>query len=225
MSIDAPKRRLSASARRALIVDAALEEFAAHGYEGASMGRIGGRAGISRTVLYDHFPSKRALFVALLEAEHADLLTHLRDAIVGDAPTQERVRAAIEAFFAFAEREPLAWRLLFPDHPPVDPDAAADHRRLRSEANRLLAAMLGPDARRAGLDPASPVGQAFFALQQAALRGAVRWWHAHPDVTRQELVEAAMALMWTGIGGLERAGEAKPQTAARVRRRRVTATD
>lgn len=200
MSTDAPKRRLHAAARRALIVDAALEEFAAHGYEGASMRSIGSRAGVTRTVLYDHFPSKRALFAALLEAKHADLLAHLRAALVGDAPAPERMRASLHAFFAFAEREPIAWRLLFPDRPPVDPDAAADHRRVRSEATRVLAAMLAPEARRAGVDPQSAVGQAIFALQQAALRGAVGWWHAHPDVTRDQLVEAAMALLWTGLG-------------------------
>jgi AcrR family transcriptional regulator len=79
MSTDAPKRRLRGTARRALIVDAALEEFAIHGYEAASMGRIGRRAGVTRTVLYDHFPSKRALFAALLEAEHTELLAHLRE--------------------------------------------------------------------------------------------------------------------------------------------------
>jgi AcrR family transcriptional regulator len=203
VSTDAPKRRLRAPARRALIVDAALEEFAAHGYERASMGRIARHAGVTRTVLYDHFPSKRALFVALLEDKHASLLAHLRDAILAEAPTEERMHASIDAFFAFAEREPLAWLLLFPNHAPVDPEAAADHRRLWSEANRLLAGMLAPDARRAGLDPRSPVGQAVFAIQQAALRGAVRWWHAHPDVTRAELVEAAMALLWTGVSGLE----------------------
>jgi AcrR family transcriptional regulator len=204
MSTDVPKRRLRAPARRVLVVEAALEEFAARGYEGASMRRIGRAAGVSRTVLYDHFESKRALFAALVEAKQADLLSHLQEAMSGDAPTEDRMRAAADAFFGFAEREPSAWRLLFPAHAPVDPGAAADHRRLRAEANRLLAAMFAPNARRAGIDPAGPVGQAVFALQSSALRGAVRWWHAHPTVTREELVTATMALLWTGIGGLER---------------------
>jgi hypothetical protein len=113
------------------------------------------------------------------------------------------MRATIDAFFAFAEREPLAWRLLFPDRPPVDPEAADDHRRLRSEATRMLAAMLAADAHRAGIDPSSAVGQAIFALQQAALRDGVRWWRAHPDVTRDELVEAAMIVLWSGLGSMQ----------------------
>jgi AcrR family transcriptional regulator len=96
------KRRLRAPQRRSLIVSAALEEFAIHGYEGASMGQIGAAAGVSRSVLYDHFPSKRALFAALLKDTHRALLAHLRQRIAADAPMEERMRAAMDAFFAFA---------------------------------------------------------------------------------------------------------------------------
>jgi AcrR family transcriptional regulator len=210
MPTGGPKRRMRAPARRALVLDAALDEFAANGYEGASMGRVGRGADVARTVLYDHFPSKRALFAALLEDKHGELLSHLRATIAADAPTRERMRATVDAYLAYAEREPRAWRLLFPDHAPVDPDAAADHRRLMATSNRLLAELLAPDVRRAGLDPASPVAQAMFVLQQSALLGLVRWWQDHPAVTRAELVEAAVTLLWTGLGGLERAGRTTP---------------
>jgi AcrR family transcriptional regulator len=204
MPTDTPKRRLPAAARRALIVDAALDEFAVNGYEGASMGRIGTAAGVSRTVLYDHFRSKRALFAALVANTHAALLSHLQAAMTADVPMEERMRRGLDSFFAFAEHQPQAWKLLFPDRAPVDSEVATDYHRLRAESNRLMAAMLAPDARRAGIDPASTVGQAMFALQQSALHGAVRWWHAHPDVEREQLVIAAMDLLWTGISGLER---------------------
>jgi hypothetical protein len=56
IATEAPKRRISAEARRALLFDAALREFSAHGYDGASLGRIAADAGVTRTVLYDHFP-------------------------------------------------------------------------------------------------------------------------------------------------------------------------
>ena len=200
-----PRTRLPAPQRRALIVAAALAEFAQRGYEAASIGRIAEAAGVSRTVLYDHFPSKHALFAELLRAQHAELLAHLRATIATQAPMRERIEATFDAFFAFAEHEPLAWRLLFPDHPPSDPVVAADHLRARAESNRLLAQLLAPDARRAGLDPRSPRGRAFFAMHQEALHGAVRWWHAHPQTSRAELVRAAMAALWDGLGGLSSA--------------------
>ena len=195
------QRRLRRPARRELIVDAALAEFAEHGYDAASMGRIGAAAGITRAVLYDHFPSKRALFDTLLQSEQAVLLEHLSAAIAADAPAEERMRRTFDAMFGFAEERPATWRLLFPEHAPVDPGAAADHRRHRAEANRLMAAMLAPDAKRAGLDPESTIAQAVFALQRAAVRGMVDWWRAHPTVTRGELVEAAMQALWIGARG------------------------
>ena len=201
MSTDTPKRRLRGPARRELIVEAALAEFAAHGYDAASMGRIGQAAGVTRAVLYDHFPSKRALFDTLLRSEQAVLLGRLSEAFDADAPARDRMRDAFDALFAVAEDQPQTWRLLFPEHAPVDDGAAADHRRHRAEANRLIADMLAPEAQRAGLDPASNVAQAAFALQRAALRGIVDWWYAHPAVTREELVAAAMQALWTGMRG------------------------
>jgi AcrR family transcriptional regulator len=196
------RRRMPAHERRELILDAALQEFAAHGYDGASMGRIGQAAGVSRTVLYDHFSSKRELFSRLLSDRHADLLAHLRAALQADAPMEQRMRACADSFFAFAEREPAAWRLLFPERPPADHEVAHEYHRLRAESNRLLAELIAPDARRAGIDPRSGVGQAMFALHQAALHGIVHWWHAHPGVTRAELVEA-MQTLWVGFGALK----------------------
>src|SRR5436190_14693315 len=116
------KRRIPAEARRALLFHAALREFSSHGYEGASLGRIAADAGVTRTVLYDHFPSKRALFVALLESKRRELLSHLHAALSTESSGGERIRAVFDAFLAFAEREPQTWRLLYPDHAPVDPD-------------------------------------------------------------------------------------------------------
>ncbi|MHB8657028.1 MAG: TetR/AcrR family transcriptional regulator [Solirubrobacteraceae bacterium] len=208
------RTRLKAPERRGLIVQAALEEFARGGYDAASMRRIGAAAGISRTVLYDHFPSKRALFLALLRETHAALLSQMRGAMLGDAPMQTRMRSMIDAFLLFARLKPVAWRVLFPDHPPLDPGVAEDHRRCRSESNRLFAELLEPDARRAGVDPASHVGEAIFAMHQAALHGAVRWWHAHPDASHGELVDAAMAVIWTGLGAAERGEQWVPGAAA-----------
>jgi hypothetical protein len=105
----------------------------------------------------------------------------MHETITADAPMQERIEATFDAYLAFAEFEPLAWKLLFPDNPPIDPDVAGDQRRCATESNRLLAGLLAPDAKRAGIEPSSPVGQAIFAIHQDAL--------------------------WNGLGGLER-GEA-----------------
>jgi AcrR family transcriptional regulator len=203
MATDAPKTRLKGSQRRELIVEAALPEFAQRGYEAASVGRIARAAGVARTVLYDHFPSKHALFVEVLDAEQEELLSYLRTALGSEGTTEERWRATFDAFFSFVEAHPLGWRLLFPHHPPLSQEGAHEYRRIRGESNRVLADLLAADAHRAGLEPETVRARALFAMHRDGLIAAARWWAGHPNVTRPEVVDAAMAALWTGFGGLQ----------------------
>jgi TetR/AcrR family transcriptional regulator, regulator of autoinduction and epiphytic fitness len=61
--------------KRAAIVEAAIEEFLAAGFEATSMDRIAARACVSKRTVYNHFPSKEALFEAIMlrlwDASHA----------------------------------------------------------------------------------------------------------------------------------------------------------
>jgi len=53
--------------KRAAVIEAAIDEFRASGYEATSMDRIASRANVSKRTVYNHFPSKEALFAAILE--------------------------------------------------------------------------------------------------------------------------------------------------------------
>src|SRR5690606_23789772 len=59
--------RMPRKARRAQLLEAALEVFVAQGYHAAAMDDIADRAGVSKPVLYQHFPGKLELYLALLE--------------------------------------------------------------------------------------------------------------------------------------------------------------
>jgi len=52
--------------KRAAVIVAAIEEFLAAGFDGTSMDRIAARASVSKRTVYNHFPSKEALFAAIL---------------------------------------------------------------------------------------------------------------------------------------------------------------
>ena len=52
--------------KRAAIIEAAIDEFRAAGYEATSMDRIAARAGTSKRTVYNHFPSKETLFLEIL---------------------------------------------------------------------------------------------------------------------------------------------------------------
>jgi len=52
--------------KRDAIIQAAIVEFRAHGFEGTSVDNVAARAEVSKRTLYNHFPSKDELFAAIL---------------------------------------------------------------------------------------------------------------------------------------------------------------
>jgi AcrR family transcriptional regulator len=88
---------------RAAVLVAAREEFAARGYVEATVDRIAERAELTRGALYSNFPSKRAVYLAVL-------VDMVEGGAVGEAPSSPRaVGAALGAFArVWLERLPLA---------------------------------------------------------------------------------------------------------------------
>lgn len=194
-----PPRRLSGPERRARIVEAAIERFGARGYEGASIREIAAAAGISKPVLYDHFPSKRALFTALLEEISGELTRVGTEAMAGDAPPGQRIRSAVEAFFAAVEARPAAARVLFVV-PRGDPELAADSARVQAGVTAAIAALL---AREPGLHAGAPDRALRLEMTAEFLRqglnGLAEWWLGRPEVAREPVVEIAMEVAWRGL--------------------------
>ena len=61
------RQRMPAAERRELVLEAAMTDFAANGLAGTSTEDVARRAGISQPYLFRLFPTKKALFVALVE--------------------------------------------------------------------------------------------------------------------------------------------------------------
>src|SRR3712207_1181194 len=74
--------RLPRGARRMQLLQAAQDVFVAQGFHAAAMDDIADRAGVSKPVLYQHFPGKRELYLALLE-QHVDELGERVGAAMG----------------------------------------------------------------------------------------------------------------------------------------------
>ncbi|WP_461006594.1 TetR/AcrR family transcriptional regulator [Streptomyces capparidis] len=73
-----PRQRLSPAERRAQLLAVAARLFAAHPYDEVLMEDVAERAGVSRALLYRHFPSKRDLFAALYQQVADQLLAKTR---------------------------------------------------------------------------------------------------------------------------------------------------
>jgi TetR/AcrR family transcriptional regulator of autoinduction and epiphytic fitness len=66
LSPNLPHQRLT-DRKRVAVIAAATEEFLAAGFDATSMDRIAARANVSKRTVYNHFPSKEALFAAILQ--------------------------------------------------------------------------------------------------------------------------------------------------------------
>jgi AcrR family transcriptional regulator len=185
------RQRLSAEARREVIVEAASAVFAERGYHGASIDEIAKRSGVSAPVVYDHFESKQDLYKRLLERHQSDLLNLWRVQLAGDDPPERRIERALNAWFEYIDSHP-AWLMVFRDAPP---ELADFHREIRARGLESLSPMT---ARESLADPGPEVAIAT-ELFRSAVAGVALWWSDNRDVPREQAVGVIMNLLWLGF--------------------------
>lgn len=192
--------RLSRPERRRRILEAAEETFASHGYESASVGEIATAAGITKPVLYDHFPSKRRLFVDLMESIRDELVSRGARAMDSDAPLETRIRAAVSSFFSYVADRPAAVRVLLVV-PRGDPALLEAARKVQAGATAGLTALLaGEEDLLAEAPDRDERLELLTEFLKQGLHGLAEWWAEHPAVPGPVLVDATMDLAWRGLG-------------------------
>ena len=99
-----PATRASSDERREQVIEAAVKEFAAHGFHAASTSAIAKRAGISQPYIYALFPDKHELFLAT----SAHVIGRIRDAFTeaarGADDPEGKLEAMGEAYTELLER-------------------------------------------------------------------------------------------------------------------------
>jgi AcrR family transcriptional regulator len=189
--------RLPRGARRQQLLRAARDVFVAQGFHAAAMDDIADRAGVSKPVLYQHFPGKRELYLALLEQQVDDLSDRVREAMAGTADNRTRVDGAVGAYFDFIDAEGEAFRLVFESDLRNDPEvrAAVDRgaRHCIEAIAEVIAVETGADPERALLLSSGMTGLA---------ETSARWWLARKGtLSRDEAVALMSALAWRGMSG------------------------
>src|SRR5262245_52605016 len=104
--------RLPAEQRRTQLLSVTVEVFGQRGFHATSMDDVASAAGVTKPVLYQHFPSKRALFIELLENVGHELLGLLAEATQAATTGRERVEAGLAAYFRFVTGNEAAFRVL-----------------------------------------------------------------------------------------------------------------
>jgi AcrR family transcriptional regulator len=189
--------RLPRTARRAQLLAAAQHVFVANGYHAAAMDEIAERAGVSKPVLYQHFPGKLELYMALLETHTEELVSRVRSALESTADNKQRVRAAVAAYFDFVDGEGQAFRMVFESDLRSEPAVQDAVERATSSCvdaiTETIVADAGLDAERARLLAVGLAG-----VSQVTAR---YWLDTERAVPKEEAISLISTLAWRGIGG------------------------
>ena len=138
--------RLPAVQRRRQLFDVALEVFAERGYHGASMAEIAEAAGVTKPVLYQHFRSKRELYLELLADVGQRLLEEVQKATAAAGGPSPQVASGFAAYFRFVADNESAFRLLFGgDGREADREFADAVRRVEDAMADAIAALIEAD--------------------------------------------------------------------------------
>lgn len=204
--------RLPRSARRKQLLAAAQQIFVAQGYHAAAMDEIAERAGVSKPVLYQHFPGKLELYLALLDTHCDAIIAKVRSAMLATPDNKERVKGAVRAYFDFVDHESEAFRLVFESDLRNDPQV---RERVERVEQGCIAAVTDTVVSDTGLSRAKS------ELIAAGLVGtagqAAQYWLATGRQTPKEEAEALVAaLSWRGVASFPLQGESSAGTSAEI---------
>lgn len=196
---DSPLRgqRLPRQARRRQLLGAAQEVFVAQGYHAAAMDDIAERAGVSKPVLYQHFPGKLELYLALLEEHATELVKRVRTALESTTNNKQRVSVAVAAYFDFVDGEDEGFRLVFESDLRNDPLVRDRVERMTAECVAAITETIAHDT---GFTAAEAT------LLSVGLTGmaeiGARWWlSTEGRMPKERAVELLAGLAWRGISG------------------------
>lgn len=188
--------RLPKTQRRAQLLAAAQRVFAANGYHAAAMDEIAEHGGVSKPVLYQHFPGKLDLYIALLDSHVDELVGRVREALDSTTDNKLRVRAAVGAFFDFVNGDAGAFRMVFESDLRGESSVQNAVERATSECVDAITETITSDA---GLseERARLLAVGLVGMSQVSARF---WLAQEGTVSRAEAAELTATLAWRGIG-------------------------
>lgn len=194
---DDKANRLPRDERRAQLLSAALEVFTAAGYHSAAMDEIADRANVSKPVLYQHFPSKLELYLAVLDLHIDSLVFALQKAIAEHRGNSDRVKATVEAYFGFIDAEGEAFRLLFESDMNLEPQVRERLNRMTYDCAAAVSAVISIETGLAK-EESMMLAVGLIGTVQTTAR---HWLDRDGKVDRTRATELVMNLIWRGISG------------------------
>lgn len=189
--------RLPAAQRRSTLLQVALHEFAVRGYHDTSMNHIATAAGVTKPVLYQHFVSKHALYLALMDEVARDLLDAIGKATANAADGRAQTEQGIIAYFTWVAEHRDAFMLLFGSGSGNDEEFSQAVRRVETAVADAIAPLIAADIDR---DHQQRLAYALVGMSE----GVSRWLVMSNQDFDPLMVGTQLAnLAWAGLRGVQ----------------------
>ncbi|MFD2416051.1 TetR/AcrR family transcriptional regulator [Amycolatopsis pigmentata] len=178
--------------RRQEIMAAALREFAEHGFAVSSMASVAARAGISKALVYQHFPSKEGLYLACFTGIAEPLVARIEAEMAASPPSSLPINVLNGVFDALGP-DRTTWRLFYDPTAPTTGEAGETVNRFRERLTGL--ALSGVSDFLGTLGEVDPLDvDALARMWTGIVDAVVTWAIDHPDETAEQLTAR-----WTRI--------------------------
>jgi AcrR family transcriptional regulator len=181
----------------------AEELFGRQGYRRTEVEEVARKAGVTKPMLYRHFPGGKAeVFMVVLDEHLNSLLRGLWEAMASSTNPRERLHRGIDAYLRFAESNPEAFHLMVLSSGELDPGFGTRLHEVRESIARGLTNTIYDVMKGAGLQVQGAPLYAYALL--GGVESVVAWWLESGADNRDRIVDHLLAFVWRGFDGLPR---------------------
>ena len=187
-------KRLSASQRRAQLIDVGRSVFARNGYEGTSVEEIARAAGVSKPIVYQHFGGKVGLHAVIVDREMEYVVQSVAVAIATGSP-RARFQGAVLAFLNYVKAHPDGFVVLTRDAPST---VGPGMNSVISDLGERIGVIFEAEFEKAGMDPRVAPIYAHALIGMVTSTG--QWWmDQSSNYPVDEVAAHVAALGWMGL--------------------------
>ncbi len=194
----ASRKKLTAAARRAQLIQVGRQVFAEKGYEATSVEEIASRAKVSKPIVYEHFGGKEGLYAVVVDREMEYVIGVISESLSAGSP-RERAEQAALAFLIWVKDRPDGFAVLTHDAPTTVLSSGGFSSLLNEVAERV-SDVFAEAFKQAGYDPDVAPIYAHALIGMVTLVG--RWWSVVRKPSVEKVASHIVALAWMGLRNL-----------------------
>jgi AcrR family transcriptional regulator len=199
MATSQTKRRMRGPERKAQLLAVARRVFGRKGFHGVSMDDVAKEAGVTKPILYDHFSSKEALYLSLLDVDAEALEERIRSALAAPTGNRERITQSFQAYFDFVDEHAEGFRLLMQETVGTEDEYRSKVGQVRERIFKEVSDLIVRESKgKIDRADADTVALGLVGMVETVARRDP----GGPKPARRRAVDTLVRLVWRGITNL-----------------------